>query len=45
MEGNAAVGELIPNCKNVAFEGNNHWLYLEDPVKFATCVAEFALES
>jgi non-heme chloroperoxidase len=43
VEGTAAVGELIPDCKNVVFEGCNHWLYLEKPDKFAACVVDFAL--
>ena len=38
-----AVGELIPNCKNVEFEGCNHWLYLEAPEKFAQAVIGFAM--
>jgi len=39
-----AVGTLIPNCRNVAFEGLNHWLYLEDPARFNQLVGQFALE-
>ena len=39
-----AVGTLIPNCRNVAFEGLNHWLYLEDPARFNQLVGPFALE-
>ena len=27
--GCAAVGELIPDCRNQPFDGCNHWLYLE----------------
>ena len=42
VEGTKAVGEAIPNCENVCFEGCNHWLYLEEPERFATLVAEFA---
>ena len=41
---NEAVGTLIPNCRNVAFEGLNHWLYLEDPARFNQLVGQFALE-
>lgn len=41
VEGTATVGELIPHCKNVAFEGANHWLYLEEPEKFTSCVGDF----
>lgn len=43
VEGTIAVGELIPHCTNVAFEGANHWLYLEEPAKFVAVVAEFVL--
>ena len=43
VEGTRAVNELIPGCESVAFEGLNHWLYLEAPERFAECVAEFAL--
>jgi len=42
VEGTAHVGELIPDCKNVAFDGCNHWLYLEQPERFAKLVVEFA---
>ena len=38
------MGTLIPNCRNVAFEGLNHWLYLEDPARFNELVGQFALE-
>lgn len=43
VEGTAAVGELIPDCKNVLFEGCNHWLYLEQPERFVACVVDFAV--
>lgn len=44
IEGTRAVGELIgPHCKNVEFEGCNHWLYLEEPERFAALVADFVL--
>ena len=42
VEGTAKVGELIPGCRNVAFEGSNHWLYLEEPERFNQLVADFA---
>lgn len=42
VEGTKAVGEAIPDCENVCFDGCNHWLYLEEPDRFATLVAEFA---
>ncbi|KAL1523329.1 hypothetical protein AB1Y20_018275 [Prymnesium parvum] len=41
VEGCQAVGELIPNCKNVLFEGCNHWLYLEEPGRFAREIVDF----
>ena len=41
VEGTIAVGELIPHCTNVAFEGANHWLYLERPTLFNEIVATF----
>ncbi|KAL3925593.1 MAG: hypothetical protein SGPRY_003609 [Prymnesium sp.] len=41
VEGCRAVGEMIPNCKNVEFEGYNHWLYLENPDAFVTEVVAF----
>jgi non-heme chloroperoxidase len=42
VQGTRAVGELIgAHCKNVEFEGCNHWLYLEEPERFAALVAEF----
>jgi len=42
VQGTTAVGELIgANCSNVEFEGCNHWLYCEEPARFASCVAEF----
>lgn len=40
VEGTAAVGELVPDCANVAFEGCNHWLYLEEPARFVGLVVE-----
>ena len=43
MEGTRAVGELIPDCENVPFEGHNHWLYLESPKRFAALVGDFVL--
>lgn len=43
VEGTRHVGELIgSSCENVLFEGCNHWLYLEDPERFASLVADFA---
>ena len=43
VEGTQAVGRLIPNCASVAYEGCNHWLYLEKPARFADDVGSFAL--
>ena len=39
--GCAAVGELIPDCRNQPFDGCNHWLYLERPTLFNEIVATF----
>ena len=39
--GCAAVGELIPDCRNQPFDGCNHWLYLEAPTLFNEIVAAF----
>ena len=40
-----AVGTLIgASCRSVAFEGCNHWLYLEQPERFNQLVGDFALE-
>lgn len=36
-----AVGKLMPNCKNVTFPENSHWMYMEDPEKFNATVLEF----
>ena len=41
VEGTSAVGTLIPNCRNVSYEGCNHWLHLEKPEAFVADVAEF----
>jgi pimeloyl-ACP methyl ester carboxylesterase len=45
VEGTRAVGELIPDCENVPFDGCNHWLYLEAPERFAQLVGDFALRA
>lgn len=37
------VGRLIPDCTNVVFEDENHWPYLEQPVKFSQLIVSFAL--
>jgi len=42
-EGCAAVGSLIPDCKTVFFEECNHWLYIEEPRKFADVVLRFVV--
>lgn len=45
VEGCEAVGALIgAGCRNVAFEGCNHWLYLEAPDHFNELVASFVGE-
>jgi non-heme chloroperoxidase len=41
--GTEAVGKLLPNSHTVYFEGANHWMYLEEPGKFNSLVAAFAL--
>ena len=41
-EGVEYVGQAIPNCKTVAFEKCNHWLYLEEPQNFNKEVIIFA---
>jgi len=41
-EGCAAVGDLVPNCRSEAFEGCNHWLYMEEPEKFNKLLGDFA---
>jgi pimeloyl-ACP methyl ester carboxylesterase len=43
VEGTRAVGELIPVCENVAFEGCNHWLHLERPERVAELVRTFVI--
>ena len=42
-EGCEAVGTLIPNCRSVAFEGCNHWLYLEEPERCNVLVGDFVV--
>eukprot|EP01025_Chloroclados_australasicus_P065859 TRINITY_DN8987_c0_g3_i1.p1 TRINITY_DN8987_c0_g3~~TRINITY_DN8987_c0_g3_i1.p1 ORF type:complete len:330 (-),score=24.95 TRINITY_DN8987_c0_g3_i1:582-1436(-) len=42
-EGVAAVSEMIPDCCTVFFEECNHWLYIEEPRKFADLIVDFAL--
>ena len=44
VEGTIAVGELIPDCTNEAFEGCNHWLYLEKPAECVASVVRFVRE-
>ena len=40
-----AVTELIgSNCRSHAFEGCNHWLYLEEPERFNSLVSAFLHE-
>ena len=42
IEGCAAVGDLVPHCRSEAFEGCNHWLYMEEPEKFNKLLGDFA---
>ena len=45
QEGCAAVGDAIgDNARNVPFEGCNHWLYMEEPVRFNQLLIEFVFE-
>jgi len=41
-EGPQFVSDAIPNCCTVAFEGCNHWLYMEEPERFSREVVEWA---
>lgn len=36
------VGRLLPNSHTVFFENQNHWLYIEEPLKFSQLIAAFA---
>ncbi|KAK9817691.1 hypothetical protein WJX72_000678 [[Myrmecia] bisecta] len=40
-QGCAVVGEHIPECQTIYFEGANHWLYIEEPEKFNSLVTAF----
>mmetsp|Transcript_12763 Transcript_12763/g.42103 ORF Transcript_12763/g.42103 Transcript_12763/m.42103 type:complete len:281 (+) Transcript_12763:30-872(+) len=42
VDGVKYVGENVPDCTTVVFEDSGHWLYLEEPVRFANLVADFA---
>ena len=41
-EGVAWVGDAMPRGRNVLFEQGGHWLYLEEPERFAEVVLEAA---
>jgi len=41
-EGVAWVGDAMANARNVLFEEGGHWLYVEEPQRFAEVVAEAA---
>ena len=41
-EGVKEVGRLIPGATTVVFQHEDHWLYIEDFMRFATLVADFA---
>ena len=41
-QGVAWVGDAMPNARNVPFEKGGHWLYVEEPQRFAEVVAEAA---
>lgn len=36
------VSRLLPNCRTVYFENENHWLYIEQPERFSKVVSLFA---
>jgi non-heme chloroperoxidase len=36
------VSRLLPNCRTVYFENENHWLYIEQPERFSKIVSLFA---
>lgn len=36
------VSRLLPNCRTVYFENENHWLYIEQPDRFSKIVSLFA---
>jgi len=42
VEGLQFLSNTIPNCSSVTFEGCNHWLYLEEPERFAREIVEWA---
>lgn len=37
------VSKLLPNCRTLYFEEENHWLYIEQPQRFSKVVASFAV--
>lgn len=36
------VSRLIPNCRTLYFENENHWLYIEEPQQFSKIISSFA---
>lgn len=36
------VSKLLPHCRTLYFEEENHWLYIEQPQRFSRVVASFA---
>lgn len=36
------VSRLLPNCRTLYFENENHWLYLEQPARFSKIISSFA---
>jgi pimeloyl-ACP methyl ester carboxylesterase len=36
------VARLVPRCASRRFDGCNHWLYLEEPARFAEALSAFA---
>ena len=36
------VSRLLPNCRTLYFENENHWLYIEQPQHFSKIISAFA---
>ncbi|KAG1662896.1 hypothetical protein FOA52_009679 [Chlamydomonas sp. UWO 241] len=42
VEGLRAVARLVPTCNEDVWDGCNHWLYIEEPRRFAAALLDFA---
>ncbi|KAG1663528.1 hypothetical protein FOA52_003156 [Chlamydomonas sp. UWO 241] len=42
VEGSREVARLVPACREDVWEGCNHWLYIEEPRRFADALQGFA---